>query len=451
MRIKVKNIQDKIVHTLSQQYFKNILLVGGITVFAKGIGFFKESVIASKFGLSELLDTFFIAILIPSFINSVFIDSLKNIFIPNYIIELNTTKNRKSFQSTVVAIMLFIVIVLILFNFIFANFILELIFPNHTDVFYNLIKSQLFIVLPCLVFWGFSSIFKGLLEIDNKYFITSITDILTPISILLCIYLLSNVFHENVLAYGTLIGSMASFVVVLFYAWKHDLIHLGKFELNDNIREMIRQFPPKIISGFLSGLNNFIDQFFAAQLIIGSISALNYGIKIPSFILGISMVALGNVLLPHFSRMIMDNPKNGFQHLFKMLKFIFVAGVTIVSLIIFFSDDIIRILFERNEFTQEDTGVVSNIQIIFLIYVPFYLCGHILVKFLTSINKNKFMAWASFVKLVANIILNIILIKKYGIYGLAISTTIIFTVNSLIYLIYTLHQYKLIAGRNETS
>lgn len=451
MQIDLKKIKETIVETLNQQYFKNILLVGVITVFAKAIGFFKESVIASKFGLSELLDTFFIAILIPSFINSVFIDSLKNIFIPNYIIELNTTKNRKSFQSTVVAIMLVIVIVLVLCNFIFANYILELIFPNHTEAFYALIKSQLFIVLPCLVFWGFSSIFKGLLEIENKYFVTTITDILTPVSILLCIYFLTTIFQEKVLAYGTLFGSIASFSVVMFYAWRNNLIHIGKFELNDNIREMIRQFPPKIISGFLSGLNNFIDQFFAAQLIVGSISALNYGIKIPSFILGISMVALGNVLLPHFSRMIMDNPKNGFHHLFKMLKFIFITGVIVVGLIIVFSEDIIRILFQRNEFTPSDTYVVSNIQIIFLIYVPFYLCGHVLVKFLTSINKNKFMAWASFAKLAANIILNIILIKKYGIYGLAISTTIIFTVNSLVYLVYTFYQYKLIQGRNEAS
>ena len=122
LQIDLKKIKETIVETLNQQYFKNILLVGVITVFAKAIGFFKESVIASKFGLSELLDTFFIAILIPSFINSVFIDSLKNIFIPNYIIELNTTKNRKSFQSTVVAIMLVIVIVLVLFNFIFVCF-----------------------------------------------------------------------------------------------------------------------------------------------------------------------------------------------------------------------------------------------------------------------------------------------------------------------------------------
>ena len=206
---------------------------------------------------------------------------------------------------------------------------------------------------------------------------------------------------------------------------------------------MIKQLPPKISSGFLSGMNSFVDQFFAAQLAIGSITAINYGIKIPAFIISILILALGNVLLPYFSRLINTDLAKAYKQLFNILKTIFISSLILIVISIFFSDNIISILFERNEFTSDDTIIVSNIQKIALIYIPFYLCTLVLVRFLTSINKNKFMAWVSFFGLVTNIVLNIILIKHFEVYGLIMATTIIYILISIFYVNFTLKQYKL--------
>lgn len=205
---------------------------------------------------------------------------------------------------------------------------------------------------------------------------------------------------------------------------------------------MLKQLPPKISSGFLTGMNDFVDQYFAAQLVVGSIAAISYGVKIPSFLLSFSIIALGNVLLPYFSKKVAENVLETYKELFKILKIIFFSGLLITFLIYLFSYEIIEFLFEKKQFTSKDTLIVSKIQRIILIYIPFYLCGNVLVKFLTSINKNKFMAWQSFYKLFANIILNYILIKKYGLYGLAMSTTIVIILNTFIYLFYTYKQYE---------
>src|SRR5690554_7122469 len=66
----------------------------------KGFGFYKEIVIASNFGLSELLDTFLIAALVPGFIYQVFLGAFKSVFIPNYIMEQKTDRSISSFQAT---------------------------------------------------------------------------------------------------------------------------------------------------------------------------------------------------------------------------------------------------------------------------------------------------------------------------------------------------------------
>ena len=52
-----------------------------------------------------------------------------------------------------------------------------------------------------------------------------------------------------------------------------------------------------------------VDQFFAAQLAIGSIAALNYALKIPAFAIGIIVIAINKVLLPYFSKSVLEDKK----------------------------------------------------------------------------------------------------------------------------------------------
>ena len=297
--------------------------------------------------------------------------------------------------------------------------------------------------MPCLYFWGFTTIINGLLDVSNNFFSSTISSVFNALSVLVCLFVFKEELGDIVIAVGMLIGSIIAFLYVLSIGLYNKLIILKKPKFSKNSIEMIRQLPPKISSGFLTGMNSIVDQFFAAQLVIGSITALNYGIKIASFIISILIMALGRVLLPHFSRLINTDIAKAYQQLFKILKIIFVSSLIIIVTSIFFSDDIISLLFERNEFTSDDTIIVSNIQKIALIYIPFYLCTLVLVRFLTSINKNKFMAWVSLFGLMANIILNIILIKKFEVYGLIMATTIVYILISLFYISFTIKQYKL--------
>lgn len=436
------NLWEKAKGLLSNKTAKNVYIVAVITIALKIVGFFKETIIASTYGLSDFLDAFFIALLIPAFIQNVFITSFKNIFIPNYIIEKKNNGDIGNFQALTLISTLSIIVLSVVFTYLISDFFVEKVYPGHDKSFYDLIKIQLNYLLPCLLFWGLSSFLSGLLEIRGKFLLSSISGFFAPIMILICIFWFNSVLGASVLAVGTLLGSALGFIYLLIVCMQQGDVQIGKPRLSDNSKLMLKQLPPKVSSGFLSGMNDFVDQYFAAQLAIGAISAINYGQKIPSFILGFSMIALGNVLLPYFSERITQNVLGTYKNLFKILKGTFLAGILFTGLIYLFSYDIIEFLFEKDEFTAEDTLLVSKIQRILLIYIPFYLCGNILVKFLTSINKNSFMAWQSFYKLLANIILNIILVKKYGIYGLALSTTIVISINSIIYLIFTYKQYK---------
>lgn len=438
----IENVWLKAEQALKNPLVKNIFIVGIISLAGSLVSFYKETLVASIFGLSELMDTYLIAILIPSIIQTIFIVSMKKLFIPNYVIELKTSRQNGSFQTFVFLTITALICLLVLLAIFFVLFFLELVFPGHDSEFYNLIRSQFYIALPCLFFWGYSGFLAGMLELEDKFLISTLSRFITPITIIICLFVLKPVVGDMVLALAITTGSLFSFIYFLIMNLKYRTIEFNRFIINKNMLMMIKQYPPKVASGLLTGINPFVDQFFAAQLVVGSISAISYGVKIPGFIVSILIMALGNVLLPHFSKSINEDLLNAYRQLFKILRIIFLGSVVIIFFAVIFSSDIIRLLFERNEFTFSDTIIVSKLQRIALIYVPFYLCTRVCVNFLTAINKNSFMAWVSLWNLLLNLILNLVLMKFFDIYGLVMSTTIVYIICSFIYVGFTYKQYK---------
>lgn len=431
------NFKDFIGKILKNPTITNVITVGLITLLVSGISFFKEMMVANTFGLSELLDTFYIAVLVPSLISGVFLGSFHSVFIPNYVNELKLKKNIGSFQSTSFLVTIGVSLLFLIIAILFTDVYIETFFHGHTQQYYELIKSQFYFVAPCILFWGFSSILSGLLTIDDEFRYTTINAIFTPISIVVCLIFYRDELGNVVLAFGMLIGSFLSFLLLLMVALKRNIIHLQKPDfVSPNIRMLFRQLPAKLSSSLMAGINPLVDQYFSAQLIIGSIAALNYGIKIPSFAISIIGAALGNVLLPYFSKYAIDNRIEAFKKLQTILKYVTIGSIIVLIVLFLLSAPIIRLLFERNAFLSSDTIIVSRIQQMYLLQIPSFVAGIIMIKFLTSINKNNFMVFTALLTLMMNVILNYIFIKIMGVYGLALSTSIVSISNSILLYIY---------------
>jgi len=284
---------------------------------------------------------------------------------------------------------------------------------------------------------------QGLLNIDEEFTYSSLAVIFTPLSILACVWFFKEELGALVIAIGTLIGSILGFISLLIVALNRKILHLKKPDFkSDNIKTLFKQLPAKLSSGLLIGLIPLIDQYFSAQLEIGSISALNYGIKIPMLFMGIIGIAIGNVLLPYFSKKVVESKEKTFIELKRIIKLLVIGTVLLVVILFFISHPIISFIFERNEFTNSDSIIVSRIQQMYLFFIPSSIAGLVIVKFLTAINKNNFMVLTSAVSVVMNFVLNYILMKQIGVYGLALSTSIVSLINCLILYYYVNSLFK---------
>ncbi|GAB4508883.1 MAG: murein biosynthesis integral membrane protein MurJ [Allomuricauda sp.] len=428
------NLLTRLRVLLKNKLVGNILIVGSLTLLIKGLGFYKETLVASNFGLSLILDTFFVAFLIPGFIQNVFLESFNTVFIPNYISELKSENNNigsfqaMGFVTSILAATLFSLIAIL-----GTDIYLETFFPGKEDFYYDLVKSQFYIILPSLYFWGLSSILASLLNINNEFAYSSFSGIFIAITTIVALLFFRETLGNMLLAISTLVGSIVGFIYLLIISLRKNVIKLSSPDFrSSNAVIMFKQIPAKMTSSAFAGLHGVVDQFFAAQLAIGSIAAMNYALKIPAFAIGVLVIAMNSVLLPHFSKSVLENRDKAFEQLFKILKITFVLSTAIAIAGILTSDFFVSLFFERNQFTSEDSILVSGLQKIILIYIPFKISGMLLVNFLTSINKNSYMAIVSFISIVLNIMLNFMLVKPYGVFGIAVATTVVVILRNLI-------------------
>jgi len=245
--------------------------------------------------------------------------------------------------------------------------------------------------------------------------------------------------QEKVLAIGVLGGSIAGLCYTSIVALNKKVVHIGMPDFaNENIIILIKQIPAKVSSALINAVNPIIDQFFSAQLVIGSIAALNYGLKIPMFIIGLIGIALGNVLLPYFSNFAADDVGSAFSKLKKVLKFNLLMCTLLALLLYLTSEFLVTLIFERKAFTAKDTQIVYRVQEMYILMIPFYVTGLIMNRFLTAINKNNFLVITSIVSLLLNTFLNYILIDSMGVYGLALATSLVSITNCTIIYLYIL-------------
>ena len=140
--------------------------------------------------------------------------------------------------------------------------------------------------------------------------------------------------------------------------------------------------------------------------------------------------ALTALLLPVISELIAKKDLSSLKTTYQTTtKWIFVMNISIATLFILFSQNILKLLFGA-----EYIGGAFSLVILSIGYFVFYL-ALTSESILLSLEKTKLLFYVSFFGSLLNIILNLILIPRYGINGAAIATSISVVLIALLWLI----------------
>lgn len=186
----------------------------------------------------------------------------------------------------------------------------------------------------------------------------------------------------------------------------------------------------------LSGLTTLVDQFFAAGLDSGALSTLSYANRILALILGLGATAVSRATLPVFSNDVAQGGANVTALALRWFKWMLLLGFLVLLVSWTLAPWMVRILFERGAFTASDTQAVSSVLRYSLFQVIFYFPALVLVSALAAQHRYKLIALSGAINLLCKLPLAFLLVPLLGLYGLVLSTVLMYALNTALVFIF---------------
>ena len=415
--------------SVSRQILGAALPVALLTALVKAVTIGRELIVAWRFGTSDALDAYLIALLVPSFVINVVAGSFNAAFIPTFI-QVREREGEREAQRLFSNVMVWSVGVLgatSVLMLLCAPLYLPLIASAFSREKLDLTFRLLFVVTPFVLLSGVVIIYGAVLNAGHRFALAAASPVLAPAMSVLFLLAFKN-WGVFALAAGLICGAGLE-MIVLGVALKHQGIRLRPrwFGVDAHLRQVARQYLPMIAGAFLMIGANLVDQSMAAMLSSGSVAALNYGSRVVALPITLAATALGTAVTPYFSSMAAREDWTGIrQTLRRYLWLSFAITVPLTLLIVLASETLIRVLFERGSFTAEDTRHIARIQALYALQIPFYIGGILVVRLISSLRANHILMWGAVINLIVNVVLNYLLMQWLGVAGIALSTAFVY-------------------------
>ena len=280
---------------------------------------------------------------------------------------------------------------------------------------------------------GVSGIVVGILNTYDEFSIPALTPVAWNVAIIIGLAIgvprANGIDHElYVYALAILVATIAQFLLPLPWLRGRD----GRLQVVIDVRDpavrrtLVLMVPITIGLGLIN-LNAVVDTFFAARLIdrFQAPSSINAAFRLYMLPQGMFSVAVATVLFPSLARLISRNDLDGFRATvasgIRQIAFLLVPA-SVVSAVL--AEPIVRIVYQRGDFTPRQTPVVAACLAAFSL-------GLVFNGFMLMLNRAFFSlqhAWMPTWVALANLGLNAALdaaFYKLGIWGIPLSTSLV--------------------------
>ena len=421
---------------------KTAMLLILISLISKFSGLLRDIVLSYFYGASIISDAYLISQTIPIVIFSFIGIGIATGYMPMYtgIKKDKGVLEANKFTTNLLNSVLILCFIIIIFTFINTEFVVKLFASGFEGETLIITRQFTRISIIGIIFISIVNIFSSFLQINDKYIISAISIIPMNLIIILSI-ILSSKIDIKLIAIGSVIAIIVQVSILVPSVDGNGYKYKFSIDFKDeNIKKMLLLTLPTILGIAINDINVLIDRTIASNISIGGISALNYANQINRFIHGVFVLSIATIFYPTISKLVVKNDIGKLKIVLNQS----ITGVLIFTVpssigILFFSEEIIRLLFERGAFDLNAMLLTSSA----LFFYAFGIVGtglrEILSRPFYSMKDTKTPTLNAMIGMLINIILNIILSKYLGIGGLALATSISAIITSFL-LIYSLRK-----------
>jgi putative peptidoglycan lipid II flippase len=172
-------------------------------------------------------------------------------------------------------------------------------------------------------------------------------------------------------------------------------------------------------------INVLVNTILVTPLAQGSVSWLNYAFRIMHLPLGLFGIAVGTVVLPSLSKLVIENDRAAIRGtLSDSLKMVLFLTVPTSALIAGLAVPFTRAIYERGHFTAADTLATSAALLLYVLGIPFMSALRNVAAVFYAYKDAKTPMYASFASIGLNIVLNVSLMGVVGYLAFPLSTSL---------------------------
>lgn len=425
---------------------KNLMIRSTVTIIfftliSKVIGLFRESLIAANFGTTYATDIYIFAIGMVSLLYSAIGNGLTTTFIPMF----TDYKEKKSLAETnyfinnIITIVMILTLVLTIIGVIFGYNLVYSFGPGFRDnpqVFKDAVKIVRIMIFS-LVFMGLQSICTGILQSHKEFRIPAISGLALNSTYVIYLLIFVGKFGIMGFAVATIVAYMVQLSIQIpkFYAIGYKFKFIIDLK-EPGFRKMLNLMVPALITTSVIQVNLVVDRFLASKVYQGAIAGLGFADKINSLVFDIFAIAISTVVYPNLSSFNAQENKDEYKAtLIKSINVILLIMVPASIGLMVLRLPIIDILFKRGAFDERSAEITATALFFYAPAMVSYAVRDIMTKAFYSIKETRIPMINSIMGVLLNIVLNLALVGKMKVGGLALATSSSATLTTILLII----------------
>jgi putative peptidoglycan lipid II flippase len=348
--------------------WRSTFIVSAMTMLSRVLGLVRDIVLLNVFGAGKDFDTFVVAFRIPNFFRRLFAEgAFSQAFIP-VLTEYKTTKTHAEVQiliSRVFGCLMTVMTLLTFVSMVAAPAVLYIYAPGfHSDPEkFDLAVEMFRLTIPYLLFMSLTAFASSILNSYGSFSTPAFAPVLLNITMIAGAWWLTPYMAEPIMALGwaVVIAGILQLVIQIPELWRKNLLIPPKIDFkHEGVDRIMKLMLPALFGVSVTQINLLLNTIWASFMQDGSVSWLYSAERMTELPLGLIGVAIGTVILPSLSARHAEQDQSKFRGMIDWAaKVIMLVGIPASIALFMLSTPIIQALFQRGQFTLEDTQMTA--------------------------------------------------------------------------------------------
>lgn len=416
-------------HGETEQVTTAAFIVAAASLISRVVGVFRDRILASTFGAGNVLDAYYAAFKIPDFLyNLVILGALSAAFIPVFTeyLEIKGKEEAWRLAEKILSIVGATMIAASAILYFAMPSLMPVIAPGFTGEKLDLAIRLSRIMLVSTSFLALSAVMGGILQATRRFVAFSLAPVLYNLGIVAGAIFLVPWLGPIGLGWGVALGAFLH-----FFAQSTVVLSMGLKRLprpsfdHEGVRRILKLMAPRTMGLAVSQVNLTIILAMASLLAVGSVAVLNLAMNLQAVPIGIFGVSFAVAAFPSLSRAAGAHNKDEFREVIgsttrKVVFFVLPASIGLLIL----RAQVVRLLLGDGAFDWNDTIRTADALGIFALSAVAQAITPLLFRGFYALQDTWTALWISVGIEAANIIGALLLMRQYGILGLATAFTI---------------------------